>query len=159
MLIYFARSLTIVKRKIIVQEYTGKVARVLILGTLIKPCSRCQWLFPEGLRLKVTIHQVNTMLATSKTVLFAGYNHLLTIGTDDPSLAGARAIISVGSSVPVVSRWLWSGNRTFSEVSSMVVTWWKVAFGWNQDCQITADRAVFYSFYIIIEKINVQTSL
>ena len=29
---------------------------------------------------------------------------------------------SVGLSVPVVSRWLWSGNRTFSVVASMVVT-------------------------------------
>ena len=35
---------------------------------------------------------------------------------------------SVRSSVPVVSRWLWPGNRTFSEVASMVVTWWIVAF-------------------------------
>ena len=31
-------------------------------------------------------------------------------------------------SVPVVSRWLWPGNRTFLEVASMVVTWWIVAF-------------------------------
>ena len=35
---------------------------------------------------------------------------------------------SVGSSALVVSRWLWPGNRTFSEVASMVVTWWIVAF-------------------------------
>ena len=34
----------------------------------------------------------------------------------------------VGSSVPVVSKWLCPGNRTFSEVASMVVTWWIVAF-------------------------------
>ena len=27
-------------------------------------------------------------------------------------------------SVPVVSRWLWPGNKTFLEVASMVVTWW-----------------------------------
>ena len=33
------------------------------------------------------------MLATSDNVLFPGYNHLLTIGSDDPSLAGAQAII------------------------------------------------------------------
>ena len=32
------------------------------------------------------------MLATSKNVLFPGYNHLLTTGTDDPLLTGARAI-------------------------------------------------------------------
>ena len=35
------------------------------------------------------------MLATSKNVLFPGRNHLLTTGTDDPSLAGARAMIKV----------------------------------------------------------------
>ena len=32
------------------------------------------------------------MLATSKNVLFPGHNHLLTTGTDDPSLAGSRMI-------------------------------------------------------------------
>ena len=32
---------------------------------------------------KATIHQVTTMLATSKNVLFPGHNHLLTIGTDE----------------------------------------------------------------------------
>ena len=35
---------------------------------------------------KPTIHQVTTMLATSKNVQFSGHNHLLTTGTDDPSL-------------------------------------------------------------------------
>ena len=44
---------------------------------------------------KAIIHQVTTMLATSKNVLFLGHNHLLITGTDDPSLAGARAIIRV----------------------------------------------------------------
>ena len=44
---------------------------------------------------KDTIHQVTTMLATSKDVLFPGHSHLLTTGTDDPSLAGAQAIIKV----------------------------------------------------------------
>ena len=29
------------------------------------------------------IHQVSTMLATPKSVLFPGHNHLLTTGTDD----------------------------------------------------------------------------
>ena len=33
-----------------------------------------------------TIHQVTTMLATSKNVLFPGHNHLLTTSTDDPTL-------------------------------------------------------------------------
>ena len=32
------------------------------------------------------------------------------------------------SSVPVVGRWLWPGNRTFLQVASMVVTWWIVGF-------------------------------
>ena len=37
------------------------------------------------------------MLVTSRNVLFPVHNHLLTTGTDDPSLAGARVIISVSS--------------------------------------------------------------
>ena len=44
---------------------------------------------------KNTIHQVTTMVATSKNVLFPGHNHLLTTGADDPSLAGTPAIIKV----------------------------------------------------------------
>ena len=44
---------------------------------------------------KGTIHQVTTMLATSKIVLFPGHNHLPTTGTDDPSLIGTLAIIKV----------------------------------------------------------------
>ena len=63
-----------------------------------------------------------------KNVLFPDPNHLLTTGTDDSSLTGARAIISVGSSAPVVSRWIRPGNRTFLEVASVVITWWIVAF-------------------------------
>ena len=35
------------------------------------------------------------MPATSKNVLFPGNNHLLTISTYDPSLAGVQAIIKV----------------------------------------------------------------
>ena len=35
---------------------------------------------------KATIHQVTTMLATSKNVLFPGHNYLLTTDTDDPTL-------------------------------------------------------------------------
>ena len=34
---------------------------------------------------------------------------------------------SVGLSTSVVSRWLWPGNRTFSEVASMMVARWIVA--------------------------------
>ena len=35
---------------------------------------------------KATIHQLTTMLSTSKNVLCPGHNHLLTTGADDPSL-------------------------------------------------------------------------
>ena len=45
------------------------------------------WISAFTLRKKATIHQVTTMLATSKNVLFPGHNHLLTTHTD-----GARAI-------------------------------------------------------------------
>ena len=33
------------------------------------------------------------------------------------------------SVAPVVSRWLWPGNRTFLEVDSMVVSWWILVAG------------------------------
>ena len=61
---------------------------------------------------KATIHQVTTMLATSKNVLFPGHNHLLTTSTDDLSLTGTRAIIKVKGEALVVSSWLGPGNRT-----------------------------------------------
>ena len=35
---------------------------------------------------KNTIHQLTIVLSTSKNVLCPGHNHLLTTGTDDPSL-------------------------------------------------------------------------
>ena len=35
---------------------------------------------------KATIHQVTTMLGTSKNALFPGHNHLLTTGADDLTL-------------------------------------------------------------------------
>ena len=35
---------------------------------------------------KPTIHQLTTMLATFKDVLFPGHNHLLTTGIDDLTL-------------------------------------------------------------------------
>ena len=35
---------------------------------------------------KATIHQVTTMLATSKNVLFPDHNHQLTTDADDPTL-------------------------------------------------------------------------
>ena len=73
---------------------------------------------------KATIHQLTAMLATSKNVLFTGHNHLRW-WPDTLIIARAPA---AGSAAPVVSRWLWPGNRTFLEVASMVATWWIVAF-------------------------------
>ena len=46
------------------------------------------------------------MLATSKNVLFPHHNHLLTTGSDDPSLAGTRAMIKVSGHQ---YRWLAGG--------------------------------------------------
>ena len=43
--------------------------------------------FIPSLHQKATIHQLTTMLATYKNVLFSGHNHLLTTGTDDPTLS------------------------------------------------------------------------
>ena len=40
-----------------------------------------------SLREKATIHQVTTIVATSKNVLFSGPNHLLTASTYDPTLS------------------------------------------------------------------------
>ena len=69
---------------------------------------------------KATIHQVITMLSTSKNVIFPDHNHLLTTSTDNFTLI---ITLSVGSSVLVVSKWLWLWNRTFLEVASLVLTW------------------------------------
>ena len=93
------------------------------------------WLIPNLLTLprKATIHQVTTMLATSKNVLFpvitACYPPILmTLHSDYHPRWCSGDNQSVRSSVKVVSTWLWSENRTFWEVASMVVTWWIVAF-------------------------------
>ena len=55
---------------------------------------------------KATIRQVTTTLAISKNVLFPGPNNLLTTGADDPSLAGAQALIIVKGNQ---HRWLTGG--------------------------------------------------
>ena len=44
---------------------------------------------------KASIHQETTMIFISKNVLFPDHNYLITTSTDDPSLAGAWAIIKV----------------------------------------------------------------
>ena len=64
-------------------------------------CLRCL-----SLAKKVTIHQVTTVLATSKKVLFPGHNNLLTTSAADPSLTGAQAIIRVSGHQ---RRWLAGG--------------------------------------------------
>ena len=84
------------------------------------------WKLHHCTKKNPTIHQITTMLATSK-VLIPGHNHLLAMGTDDPLLHLGNNQ-SVGLSVPVVNRWLWPGIMTFLEVASIVVNWWTVAF-------------------------------
>ena len=68
------------------------------------------------------------MLATSKNVPFPSDNHLQTTGADDPSLTGSQVIIKV---LGHQHWWLAGGydlEMTFSEVASMVVSWWIVFF-------------------------------
>ena len=77
---------------------------------------------------KSTIHQVTTALATSKNVLFPGHNHLLTTGTDDPSLAGVRAIIKMSGHQYQCLAGGYDLEIGHLEVASMVVSWWTVAF-------------------------------
>ena len=94
--------------------------------SFLKTCDRywCSALFTLPCRYtaqKSSIHQVTTMLATSKNALFPGHNRLPTTGIDDP---GAWVIIKVSGRQ---YRWLWPGNRTFLEVASIVVTWWILA--------------------------------
>ena len=62
--------------------------RNAIVGTF-SPASQksspgCMW--HQTLCKKPIIHQVTDMLTTSKNVLFPGHNHLLTTGTDYPTL-------------------------------------------------------------------------
>ena len=124
-----------------------------------------------ALRKKATINQVTAMLATSKNVLFPGYNHLLTTGTDDPTLwlwpershwnwwpftcwhSGNNQ--SVGPSAPAASRWLRSGNMTFLEVASMAVTRWMVAF-WAVRVQGTTLLIMTAINYTVYNTIRMQ---
>ena len=78
------------------------------------------------LRKKDTIHQVTTMLATSKNVLFSGHNHPTNhryCWPDTLILAWTLA----SHQYRWLAGWLWPGNRTFLKVASMVVSWW-IAF-------------------------------
>ena len=62
--------------------------------------------FSSHCATKTAIHQVTTMLATSKNVLCPGHSHLLTTSADDPTLWGVRWIIKVKSHQ---HRWLAGG--------------------------------------------------
>ena len=57
---------------------------ILILSQQTKADDHETW--RDTAQKSQVIHQVTTMLATSKNVLFPGHKHLLTTGTDDPSL-------------------------------------------------------------------------
>ena len=72
---------------------------------------------------KSHIHQVNTMLATFKNlhVLFPGHIHLLTTGTDDPSLASARVTIKVSGHQ---HWWLAGGYYLETGHCSRWLVWW-----------------------------------
>ena len=67
----------------------------------------CKVILNHTLTKQATIHQVATMLTTSKNVLFPGHNHLLTTSTDDPLLSHWHSgdDQSVGSSVLVAMTW------------------------------------------------------
>ena len=93
--------------------------------------SMCSTECTSSLHKKSTFHQVNTMLATCKNVLFPGHNYLLTTGADDPTLMSARAPARV--IIKVLGhqhQWLAAGSDLeighFLEVASIVVTWWIV---------------------------------
>ena len=57
------------------------------------------------------------------------------------------AASNVGSSAPVVSRWIGPGNRTFLEVASMVITWWIVAFLYSAMSLHSLLMTVFYQWW------------
>ena len=61
------------------------------------------------------------MLATSKNVLFPSHNHLLTTGTDDPSLAGIQAIVRVAG-----HQYWWSAGGYDMELGHFWkwLAWW-----------------------------------
>ena len=75
---------------------------------------------------KTTIHQVTTMLATSKNVLFPGHNHLLTTGTDDPTL------------------WL---SASYMIIKVMGHQYWSLAGGY--DLEIGLLRSGYHGGYLV----------
>ena len=80
---------------------------VIFCGIFVLMCPTCPLNYSMSLHKKPSIHQVTTVLATSKNVLFTGHNHLLTTGTANPSLlAGTQEIIKVSG---YQERWLAGG--------------------------------------------------
>ena len=67
---------------------------------------QCKLICVHTQRKKATIHQLTTMLSTSKNVLVPGHNHLLTTSADEPSFADIRTIIKVSGHQ---HRWLAGG--------------------------------------------------
>ena len=63
------------------------ISRLYVLSPLFHTI-RPEWtqVHALALRKKATIHQLNTMLATTENVLFSGNDHLLTTGSDDLTL-------------------------------------------------------------------------
>ena len=54
-----------------------------LLSFIMRLANNAMKLWRHILCQKATIHQVTTMLSTSKNVLFPGHNHLLTTSADD----------------------------------------------------------------------------
>ena len=81
-----------------------------------------------------TIHQLAIMLATSKKVVFSGYNHPANNQYWWPdTLIIVQVLVKLILKVlshqyQWLAEWLWPENRTFLEVSSLVVSWWILAF-------------------------------
>ena len=112
---------------------------MLTLIYMVHMCDVAGLNWDGALRKKATIHQVTTMLATSKNVLFPGHYHLTNHWYWWPFTRWHPSNNqSVRSSIPVVSRWLWPGSRIYLEVVSMVVTRWIVAFSYSGDMTIKA---------------------
>ena len=115
------------------------------VGSSAPVVSRC---FPDGYNVKLYISRGKLawwLLAFLHSVISACL-HLTSGKQKLHHWYSMLTSASGGSSVLVVSSWLWPGNRTFWEVDSMVVTWWIVAFWpvngapkWSE-CQLSEGR-------------------
>ena len=72
----------------------SKTKALLIRFTPLVTCVRASGKPP--LRKQAIVHQVTTMLATSKYVLFPGHNYLLTTGPDDPDTLIITRALAIG---------------------------------------------------------------